>query len=88
MAIGANPGGATLNGTATIAATAGVATFSTLSLTTTGVGYTLTASATGPTGATSASFDITSSTVMLSWTNTAGGNWSNPSNWSLGRVPL
>lgn len=44
VAIGTNPGGGTLNGTKTVAAVAGVATFSTLSITAAGTGYTLVAS--------------------------------------------
>ncbi len=53
IAIGTNPGGGTLSGTATAAAVAGVATFSTLSIDKTGTGYTLAASSAGFTGATS-----------------------------------
>jgi hypothetical protein len=44
LAFGANPGGATLGGTVTVAAVAGVATFSTISLNKSGTGYTLVAS--------------------------------------------
>ncbi|HET9333792.1 MAG TPA: invasin domain 3-containing protein [Gemmatimonadota bacterium] len=58
IAIGANPGGGTLSGTTTVAAVAGVATFGNLSIQRSGDGYTLTASASGLTGATSASFNI------------------------------
>src|SRR2546430_17508951 len=50
VAIEANPGGGTLSGTATVAAVAGVATFSTLSINRTGAGYTLTAAAGGSSG--------------------------------------
>ncbi|HXR22088.1 MAG TPA: hypothetical protein VN786_05995, partial [Acidimicrobiales bacterium] len=53
LAIGANPGGATLSGTTAVAAVGGIATFSTLSLDKTGTGYTLVVSAAGLTGATS-----------------------------------
>src|SRR5216117_1072018 len=60
VALGNNPGGATLSGTTTVAAVDGIATFSDLSLDKTGAGYTLTASASG--GAlvapTSAAFDV------------------------------
>jgi len=59
IALGANPGGGTLAGTRVLAATNGVASFSTLSIDKAGAGYSLTASATGLTEATSASFDIT-----------------------------
>ncbi len=59
LAIGANPGGGTLSGTTTVAASSGVATFSNLSINKAGTGYTLTASSSPLTGATSASFNIT-----------------------------
>ncbi len=85
VAIGSNPGGATLSGTATVAAVAGVATFNNLTITARGAGYTITASAAGVTGATSLAFDI--SALTLSWINAAGGLWSSAANWSLGRVP-
>src|SRR5207245_2720140 len=58
MAIGTNPASGTLSGTMTVAAISGVATFSTLILNRAGTGYTLTASATGLTGATSSAFSI------------------------------
>src|SRR5207244_2177655 len=57
-AIGTNPSGGTLSGTTTAAAVAGVGTFSTLSIDKSGTGYTLTSSATGLTGTTSAAFNI------------------------------
>ncbi len=59
VALGSNPGGGTLNGTKTVNAVGGVATFSTLSISNVGNGYTLVASATGLTGATSNAFNIT-----------------------------
>ena len=58
VALGANPGGAVLSGTLSRTATAGVATFNDLSLDKAGTGYTLTASATGTTSATSSAFGI------------------------------
>jgi hypothetical protein len=58
IAIGDNPGGSTLGGTADVAATAGLATFGDLTLDIAGTGYTLTASGTGLTGATSTAFDV------------------------------
>src|SRR5438132_611587 len=58
VALGSNPGGATLAGTTTMAAAAGVATFGNLSIDKAGTGYTLTTSATGLTGQPSASFII------------------------------
>src|SRR4029077_3153211 len=59
VAIGANPGSGTLSGTTTVAAASGLATFSTLSINRSGTGYTLTAGATGVSGATSGAFDVT-----------------------------
>src|SRR5205814_1500597 len=59
VALGANPGGGTLSGTTSVTAVNGVATFSTLSINNPGTGYTLVASASGLTGTTSTSFNIT-----------------------------
>ena len=59
LAIGANPGTSTLSGTATVNAVAGVATFGGLSLNKSGTGYTLVASSSGLTNATTTSFVIT-----------------------------
>ena len=59
ITLGIGTGTGPLNGTATQAAAAGVATFSGLSLNTAGTGDTLTASATGLTGATSSTFNVT-----------------------------
>ena len=59
MAIGTNPSGGILSGTTSVAAVAGVATFSALKIDKAGVGYTLTASGTGLASATSAAFDVT-----------------------------
>jgi len=59
LAIGTNPGGGALSGTATVPAVAGVAAFTNLSINAAGAGYTLTAAATGPAGAVSAAFDVT-----------------------------
>src|SRR5438132_12927274 len=69
VALGNNPGGATLSGTTPVAAVSGVATFFDLSLNKTGTGYTLTASASGFAPVTSAAFDITPGTAtQLSFT--------------------
>ncbi|HEX8212012.1 MAG TPA: invasin domain 3-containing protein [Longimicrobium sp.] len=59
IAIGNNPGSGTLGGTVTVGAVDGIATFPNLSINKAGTGYTLAASATGLTGATSGAFDIT-----------------------------
>jgi hypothetical protein len=58
MAIGTNPGGSTLGGTTTVSAAAGVASFSTLTLNKSGVGYTLGATSGGLSAATSAAFTV------------------------------
>ncbi|PYO45106.1 MAG: hemagglutinin, partial [Gemmatimonadetes bacterium] len=58
ITLGANPGGGTLSGTVPVAAIGGVANFGDLSINRTGVGYTLTASATGFPAVTSTTFDI------------------------------
>src|SRR5437667_3202278 len=56
VAIGTNPSTGTLSGTKTVAAVAGVATFSGLSIDKAGTGYTLTATGAGST--TSTAFNI------------------------------
>jgi 6-phosphogluconolactonase (cycloisomerase 2 family) len=61
VAIGNNPAGGTLSGTITVAAVRGVAVFSNLFLDKRGIGYTLTAGASGLTGATSGPFVVASS---------------------------
>jgi len=58
VAMGTNPASGILAGTKAVAAVNGVATFSTLSLNLAGTGYTLTATATGLTSATSSAFNI------------------------------
>src|SRR2546430_973513 len=63
IALGNNPGGATLSGTTPVSAASGVATFFDLSLNKTGTGYTLTASASGLGTVTSIAFDITPGTA-------------------------
>ncbi|MGQ0508588.1 MAG: kelch repeat-containing protein [Myxococcaceae bacterium] len=63
VAIGSNPGGATLAGTTSAAASAGIATFSNLSLADAATGYTLTTASAGLTGATSSAFDVLPATA-------------------------
>ena len=58
IAVGNNPGGASLSGTVTVAAVGGQATFPDLSLDKAGAGYTLQAAAASLTGATSATFNV------------------------------
>ncbi len=59
LAFGANPGGSTLGGTVTATAAAGIATFSTINLNKSGVGYTLVASSGTLGPATTSTFNIT-----------------------------
>jgi hypothetical protein len=58
IAIGANPAGGTLSGTATVAAGGTYATFPNLSIDKVGTGYTLTASAPGASGTTTDPFSV------------------------------
>lgn len=85
MALGDNPGGAVLGGTLVVAAVDGLATFSDLTVDAIAAGYTLEATAVALTAATSAPFNTVAE--LIAWTNASGGLWSNPANWSLGRVP-
>src|SRR5438128_1477426 len=62
VALGTNPAGGTLSGSTTVAAVAGIATFPALSVNKSGSGYALTATASGLSGATSATFGITPGT--------------------------
>jgi hypothetical protein len=76
IAIGTNPSGGTLSGTLTVAAVAGVATFSAFSIDKAGAGYTLVASAAGYTSVTSSGFAITAaaaSTIAISSGNAQTG---------------
>jgi hypothetical protein len=69
VAIGTNPGGGTLSGTATVAAVGGIASFSTLSIDKAGTGYTLGATSGNLTGATSSPFNISAAAASkLVWT--------------------
>ncbi len=58
VSLGANPGGATLLGTRTVAAVNGTATFTDLRVSKPGTGYTLVASSAGIAGASSARFNV------------------------------
>jgi Bacterial Ig-like domain (group 1)/Calcineurin-like phosphoesterase len=74
MAIATNPGGGTLSGTSSVSAVAGVATFSDLHIDKIGTGYTLGASATGLSGATSNTFSVVvGSAAQLSFFTQPGG---------------
>src|SRR5487761_263477 len=65
IAISNNPSSGTLAGTLTASPVNGVATFSNLSINKLGTGYTLVASATGLTSATSSAFNVTAVNVLL-----------------------
>src|SRR5207302_9638674 len=65
LAVGANPGSATLGGTTTVSAQGGVASFGNLTLSRAGAGYTLTASGTGLKTATSSAFNINAVDVAV-----------------------
>jgi hypothetical protein len=83
IAIGTNPGGGALSGTATVAAVAGVATFATLNIDKTGTGYTLAATSGILTAGTSQAFDVTAGAVAqllftTQPTNTVAGSTITP----------
>ncbi|HEX9581643.1 MAG TPA: invasin domain 3-containing protein, partial [Gemmatimonadales bacterium] len=71
MAIGTNPSGGVLFGTTNAAASGGTATFNDLRLDKAGAGYTLSASATGLTGATSSGFNVTAGNTVSATLSTA-----------------
>ena len=72
IAIGNNPGGATLGGTTSQNAASGVATFSDLTLDKSGVAYTLSASSSGLTSAASGAFNIFGAAALIA--KNAGDN--------------
>jgi photosystem II stability/assembly factor-like uncharacterized protein len=74
LALAANPGGANLLGTPTAAAAAGVASFTLVGLDKPGRGYTLSASASNVTTATSGTFDVTPPPFQLVSTGIFGGS--------------
>ncbi|MFA6473018.1 MAG: ice-binding family protein, partial [Candidatus Latescibacterota bacterium] len=82
LAIAANPGGGSLSGTTTVAASGGVATFNNLSINKTGTGYTLGASSPGLSGATSNASNINAGVLhhfaigSISTSPTAGSSFS------------
>jgi hypothetical protein len=79
MAIGSNPGGGTLSGTKTVAASAGLASFGDLSIDKPGTGYTLQASGTGLSSATSRSFNETQQATSCTEDNSCSGTLSTTS---------
>jgi hypothetical protein len=88
IAIGTNPAGGTLSGTRQRSAVLGIATFDDLSIEQPGTGYTLVASASEVTGATSDAFDITAAApTEVRWTSAVNGVWSDGTKWSTGAAP-
>lgn len=87
IAIGTNPSGGILTGTLTQTTGSGVAVFADLAIDQPGLGYTLVVTAPGVAPDTSATFDVVPPSGTILWSNPAGGNWSNPANWSGGAVP-
>jgi hypothetical protein len=71
IAIGANPGGATLGGTLSRGAVGGIATFSALTISVPGVGYTLEASASGVSSVMSGTFTVPP--LAITGTSDGGG---------------
>ena len=71
VALGANPGSATLGGTKTVNASGGVATFSTLTLDRPGTGYTLGATGSGLSGAASNPFNVSAGAATQIAANSA-----------------
>ena len=86
LALAANPNGGTLGGSLSVAAVAGVAAFTGLTLDNLGTGYQLTASASGLSDATTLPFPVVAPAGVNAWIG-ATGNWSVAANWSLGTVP-
>jgi hypothetical protein len=95
IAIGTNPSGGTLAGTATENAVNGIASFSNLNINKPGDGYTLTATTTGPTSATSGTFPVTGGNgTGLTINITSSGNFNmqkgtntNPTNSDTFNIP-
>src|SRR5205814_569280 len=69
----------------------GVASFSGINIDNIGAGYTLSASASGLTGATSNALNVVAPPGVNAWINNTGipaPNWGTASNWSKGTVPV
>jgi alpha-tubulin suppressor-like RCC1 family protein len=74
LALNTNPGGSVLSGSLTVAAVGGVATFPYISLNLPASGYSIVATATGVTSATSSTFNVTPATSGSFTSVAAGGN--------------
>ncbi len=79
LSLGTNPANAALGGTLTAAAVAGVATFSSISISTAGTGYILAASATGLTAAVGTAFNIGGGVATTLSLSSGGGQTGAPS---------
>jgi len=82
IALGGNPAPGTLSGTTAVSAVSGVATFSDLSIAPANAGYTLTASAGGLTGITSAPFAIAKPTAWIYITTATSGSPPDPDGYA------
>ncbi len=82
LALGANPGGATLSGVRTVAALNGVATFPGLKIDQHGAGYRLLATSPGLAATTSATFTIAAGEQCVVATGSNGQGECNVSGWS------
>jgi hypothetical protein len=85
LALGTNPTGETLNGTVSVAAVNGVATFNNVQVSGAGAGFTLLASATGLTSATSHAFNVASN-IVSTVTATNGDGQSGTVNTAAGNA--
>lgn len=85
LALGNNPSDGSLGGTTTATAASGVATFSNLTISAAGSGYTLVAASSSLNG-TSAAIDVVDG-FRVTWIAAAGGAWSNGANWDRGTPP-
>lgn len=72
VALGANPGGATLAGITSVNAINGVATFNSLALNNPGTGYTLVATSSGLASATSNPFNVCANAIVVANADDAG----------------
>jgi uncharacterized repeat protein (TIGR03806 family) len=78
LAIGTNPSAGFLTGTAVRNAVNGIATFPALSISPAGVGYTIAATSSGLTSATSGTFTITAAPAATPTINPNGGSFTGP----------
>jgi hypothetical protein len=82
-----NPGGATLGGSATATAVAGLATFANLTLDKAATGYVLAAATGAASGASSSAFDIAAGSPILATKNSSPGVQSAPVNTAVSERP-